>query len=230
MYPFYYDSTYIILIPAIILTMYAQFKVSSTTNKYFRVHTQRGYTGEDTARAILNANGIYDVRIEMTGGNLSDHYDPRSKTLRLSTDVYRGTSITSVAVAAHECGHAIQHARGYAPLNIRGAIVPVVNFASSASWALIGIGLFMSSFSFLLKIGILLFSATVIFQLVTLPVEFNASSRALVQIENLGIVSHDEVRKSRKVLNAAALTYVAAAATAVLQLVRLIAIADKRDD
>ncbi len=230
MYPFYYDSTYIILIPAIILTMYAQFKVSSTTNKYFRVHTQRGYTGEETARAILNANGIYDVRIEMTGGNLSDHYDPRSKTLRLSTDVYRGTSITSVAVAAHECGHAIQHARGYAPLNIRGAIVPVVNFASSASWALIGIGLFMSSFSFLLKIGILLFSATVIFQLVTLPVEFNASSRALVQIENLGIVSHDEVRKSRKVLNAAALTYVAAAATAVLQLVRLIAIADKRDD
>lgn len=229
MYPIY-DPTYIILIPAIILTMYAQFKVSSTTNKYFRVHTQRGYTGEDTARAILNANGIYDVRIEMTRGTLSDHYDPRSKTLRLSTDVYRGTSITSVAVAAHECGHAIQHARGYAPLNIRGAIVPVVNFASSASWALIAIGLFMSSFSFLLKIGILLFSATVIFQLVTLPVEFNASSRALVQIENLGIVSHDEVRKSRKVLNAAALTYVAAAATAVLQLLRLIIIADRRDD
>lgn len=229
MYPIY-DPTYIILIPAIILTMYAQFKVSSTTNKYFRVHTQRGYTGEETARAILNANGIYDVRIEMTRGTLSDHYDPRSKTLRLSTDVYRGTSITSVAVAAHECGHAIQHARGYAPLNIRGAIVPVVNFASSASWALIAIGLFMSSFSFLLKIGILLFSATVIFQLVTLPVEFNASSRALVQIENLGIVSHDEVRKSRKVLNAAALTYVAAAATAVLQLLRLIIIADRRDD
>lgn len=229
MYPFY-DSTYIILIPAIILTMYAQFKVSSTTNKYFRVHTKRGYTGEQTAREILNSNGIYDVRIEMTSGTLSDHYDPRSKVLRLSTDVYRGTSITSVAVAAHECGHAIQHARGYAPLNIRGAIVPVVNFASSASWALIVIGLFMSSFSFLLKIGILLFSATVIFQLVTLPVEFNASSRALVQIENLGIVSHDEVKKSRKVLNAAALTYVAAAATAVLQLIRLIVIADRRDD
>ncbi|MGN1032326.1 MAG: zinc metallopeptidase [Intestinibacter sp.] len=225
-----YDPTYIILIPAIILTMYAQFKVSSTTNKYFRVRTQRGYTGEQTAREILNANGIYDVRIEMIGGTLSDHYDPRSRVLRLSQDVYRGTSITSVAVAAHECGHAIQHARGYMPLTIRGAIVPVVNFASSASWILIFLGLFMSSFNFLLKIGILLFAATVVFQLVTLPVEFNASSRALVQIENLGIVSHDERRESRKVLNAAALTYVAAAATAVLQLLRLITIANRRDD
>lgn len=225
-----YDPTYIILIPAIILTMYAQFKVSSTTNKYFRVRTQRGYTGEQAAREILNANGIYDVRIEMIGGTLSDHYDPRSRVLRLSRDVYRGTSITSVAVAAHECGHAIQHARGYAPLTIRGAIVPVVNFASSASWILIMVGLFMSSFNFLLKIGILLFAATVVFQLVTLPVEFNASSRALAQIEGLGIVSHDERRESRKVLKAAALTYVAAAATAVLQLLRLITIANRRDD
>jgi len=225
-----YDPTYILLIPAIILTMYAQFKVSSTTNKYFRVRTQRGYTGEQTAREILNANGIYDVRIEMIGGTLSDHYDPRSRVLRLSQDVYRGTSITSVAVAAHECGHAIQHARGYAPLTIRGAIVPVVNFASNASWILIMVGLFMSSFNFLLKIGILLFAATVVFQLVTLPVEFNASSRALAQIESLGIVSHDERRESRKVLKAAALTYVAAAATAVLQLLRLITIANRRDD
>ena len=225
-----YDPTYILLIPAIILTMYAQFKVSSTTNKYFRVRTQRGYTGEQTAREILNANGIYDVRIEMISGTLSDHYDPRSRVLRLSQDVYRGTSITSVAVAAHECGHAIQHSRGYAPLTIRGAIVPVVNFASSASWILIFLGLFMSSFNFLLKIGILLFAATVVFQLVTLPVEFNASSRALAQIESLGIVSHDERRESKKVLKAAALTYVAAAATAVLQLLRLITIANRRDD
>ena len=225
-----YDPTYILLIPAIILTMYAQFKVSSTTNKYFRVRTQRGYTGEQTAREILTANGIYDVKIEMISGTLSDHYDPRSRVLRLSQDVYRGTSITSVAVAAHECGHAIQHARGYAPLTIRGAIVPVVNFASSASWILIMLGLFMSSFNFLLKIGILLFAATVVFQLVTLPVEFNASSRALAQIENLGIVSHDERRESKKVLKAAALTYVAAAATAVLQLLRLITIAGRRDD
>lgn len=226
----YYDPTYIILIPAIILTMYAQFKVSSTTNKYFRVRTQRGFTGEQAAREILNANGIYDVKIEMTGGTLSDHYDPRSRVLRLSRDVYRGTSITSVAVAAHECGHAIQHARGYAPLTIRGAIVPVVNFASNASWILILLGLFMSSFNFLLKIGILLFAATVVFQLVTLPVEFNASSRALDQIESLGIVSHEERRQSKKVLTAAALTYVAAAATAILQLLRLITIANSRDD
>ena len=227
-YPYYYDPTYIILIPAIILTMYAQFKVSSTTNRYFRVRTQRGYTGEQTAREILN--GIYDVRIEMTRGTLSDHYDPRNKILRLSQDVYRGTSITSVAVAAHECGHAIQHARGYAPLTIRGAIVPVVNFASNASWILIMLGLFMTSTTSLLKIGILLFATTVVFQLITLPVEFNASHRALIQIENLGIVTRDERRESKKVLDAAALTYVAAAASAILQLLRLITIANRRDD
>ena len=229
-YPYYYDPTYIILIPAIILTMYAQFKVSSTTNRYFRVRTQIGYTGEQTAREILNANGIYDVRIEMTRGTLSDHYDPRNKILRLSQDVYRGTSITSVAVAAHECGHAIQHARGYAPLTIRGAIVPVVNFASNASWILIMLGLFMTSTTSLLKIGILLFATTVVFQLITLPVEFNASHRALIQIENLGIVTRDERRESKKVLDAAALTYVAAAASAILQLLRLITIANRRDD
>ena len=210
-YPYYYDPTYIILIPAIILTMYAQFKVSSTTNRYFRVRTQRGYTGEQTAREILNANG-------------------RNKILRLSQDVYRGTSITSVAVAAHECGHAIQHARGYAPLTIRGAIVPVVNFASNASWILIMLGLCMTSTTSLLKIGILLFATTVVFQLITLPVEFNASHRALIQIENLGIVTRDERRESKKVLDAAALTYVAAAASAILQLLRLITIANRRDD
>ena len=154
----------------------------------------------------------------------------RSKILRLSQDVYRGTSITSVAVAAHECGHAIQHARGYAPLTIRGAIVPVVNFASNASWILIMLGLFMTSTTSLLKIGILLFATTVVFQLITLPVEFNASHRALIQIENLGIVTRDERRESKKVLDAAALTYVAAAASAILQLLRLITIANQRDD
>ena len=144
--------------------------------------------------------------------------------------VIGGTSITSVAVAAHECGHAIQHARGYAPLTIRGAIVPVVNFASNASWILIMLGLFMTSTTSLLKIGILLFATTVVFQLITLPVEFNASHRALIQIENLGIVTRDERRESKKVLDAAALTYVAAAASAILQLLRLITIANRRDD
>ena len=227
-YPYYYDPTYLILIPAIILTMYAQFKVSSTTNKYFRVRTQRGYTGEQTAREILNANGIYDVRIEMTRGTLSDHYDPRNKVLRLSQDVYRGTSITSVAVAAHECGHAIQHAHGYAPLNIRSSLVPVVNFASNMSWIFIMLGFVTRGV--LLEVGIILFSASVLFQIVTLPVEFNASSRALTQLTTLGIVDDREVRESRKVLQAAALTYVAAAVTAILQLLRLVLIANSRDD
>ncbi len=165
----------------------------------------------------------------MVGGRLSDHYDPRSKVLRLSQDVYNGTSITSVAVAAHECGHAIQHAHGYAPLNIRSSLVPVVNFASNMSWILIMIGFFTTRGIFL-QIGILLFSASVLFQIVTLPVEFNASSRALTQITSLGIVDDREVRQSRKVLQAAALTYVAAAVTAILQLLRLLMIANNRDD
>lgn len=234
MYGGYYgygiDPTMILLIPAMILTMYAQFKVTSTTNKYFKVRASRGYTGAEVAQMILNANGIRGVRIEPIGGTLSDHYDPRSRVLTLSTDVYNGRSITSIAVAAHECGHAIQHANEYAPLTIRGAIVPAVNFASSASWVLIMLGLFMSSFNFLLQIGIILFAATVFFQLITLPVEFNASHRALIQLESLGIVDSQERRLSRKVLTAAALTYVAAAATALLQLIRLVLIARGRDD
>nr|WP_330360085.1 zinc metallopeptidase [Terrisporobacter glycolicus] len=218
-----------LLIPAILLTLYAQYKVSSTTNRFFNVRANRGYTGENTARKILDSNGLYNVRIEMVGGRLSDHYDPRSKVLRLSQDVYNGTSITSVAVAAHECGHAIQHAHGYAPLNIRSSLVPVVNFASNMSWILIMIGFFTTRGIFL-QIGILLFSASVLFQIVTLPVEFNASSRALTQITSLGIVDDREVRQSRKVLQAAALTYVAAAVTAILQLLRLLMIANNRDD
>lgn len=229
LYPYYYDPTYMILIPAILFSLYAQFKVSSTTNRYFRVRSQRGYTGEEVARRILDANGIYDVRIEMTGGSLTDHYDPRSKVLRLSRDVYSSTSITSIAVAAHECGHAIQHAKGYVPLNIRSSIVPVVSFASNASWLFIAIGLFMTT-NVLLKIGIVLFSATVLFQLVTLPVEFNASSRALTQLRELSLVTDSEVRESRSVLTAAALTYVAAALSSILQLIRLVMISNRRDD
>ena len=184
---FYPDGTMLILIPAILFTMYAQFKVSSTTNKYLRVNAHRGYTGQQVARKILDTNGLYDVDIEMVRGHLSDHYDPRRKVVRLSQDIYYGTSITSISVAAHECGHAMQHARGYAPLSIRSSLVPVVNFASNISWLLIALGLFMSRGIFL-KIGIILFSASVLFQLVTLPVEFNASSRALVQLDDLGIV------------------------------------------
>nr|WP_330379987.1 zinc metallopeptidase [Clostridioides difficile] len=218
----------VVLIPAILLTIYAQFKVSSTTNKYLRVNTRRGYTGEQTARRVLDSNGLYDVKIEMVRGHLSDHYDPRRKAVRLSEDVYYGTSITSVAVAAHECGHAIQHAKGYAPLQIRSSLVPVVNFASSISWFLIFLGFIMAGPFF--KIGILLFLASVFFQIITLPVEFNASSRAIVQLGNLGIIDESESRQSRRVLSAAALTYVAAALVSILQLLRLLLIAQRRND
>ena len=235
MMPYYgmgmlYDPTMMILIPAILFTMYAQFKVSSTTNRFFRIKSRSGYNGQQTAERILAANGIRDVRIVPIRGTLTDHYDPRRKVLRLSEEVYYGTSITSVAVAAHECGHALQHAYGYKPLEIRGAIVPVVNFASSLSWILIFVGLFFSGNNTMLQLGILMFSATVIFQLITLPVEFNASSRALVQLQDLGIVDSGEARDSRKVLSAAAMTYVAAALTAILQLARLLLIANNRDD
>lgn len=226
----FYDPTMMILIPAILFTMYAQFKVSSTTNRFFRIKSRSGYNGQQTAERILAANGIRDVRIVPIRGTLTDHYDPRRKVLRLSEEVYYGTSITSVAVAAHECGHALQHAYGYKPLEIRGAIVPVVNFASSLSWILIFVGLFFTGNNTMLQLGILMFSATVIFQLVTLPVEFNASSRALVQLQDLGIVDSGEAKESRKVLSAAAMTYVAAALTAILQLARLLLIANNRDD
>ncbi|CEK31426.1 metal-dependent peptidase [[Clostridium] sordellii] len=222
------DPTIFILIPGILFTMYAQFKVSSTTNRYFKVRSKLGYTGEQTARKILDANELYNVRIEMVRGRLSDHYDPRSNVVRLSEDVYYGTSITSVSVAAHECGHAIQHAKGYAPLQIRSSLVPVVSFASNISWFLILIGFVMSGP--FLKIGILLFSASVLFQIVTLPVEFNASRRALVQIGNEGILEGKEIKEGKDVLTAAALTYVAAALVSVLQLLRLIAISQRRDD
>ncbi|MFR4163278.1 MAG: zinc metallopeptidase [Paraclostridium sordellii] len=222
------DPTIFILIPGILFTMYAQFKVSSTTNRYFKVRSKLGYTGEQTARKILDANGLYNVRIEMVRGRLSDHYDPRSNVVRLSEDVYYGTSITSVSVAAHECGHAIQHAKGYSPLQIRSSLVPVVSFASNISWFLILIGFVMSGP--FLKIGILLFSASVLFQIVTLPVEFNASRRALVQIGNEGILEGKEIKEGKDVLTAAALTYVAAALVSVLQLLRLIAISQRRDD
>ncbi len=226
----FYDPTMMILIPAILFTMYAQFKVSSTTNRFFRIKSRSGYNGQETAERILAANGIRDVRVVPIRGTLTDHYDPRRKVLRLSEEVYYGTSITSVAVAAHECGHALQHAYGYKPLEIRGAIVPVVNFASSLSWILIFVGLFFSGNNTMLQLGILMFSATVIFQLITLPVEFNASKRALFQLQDLGIVDSGEARDSRKVLSAAAMTYVAAALTAILQLARLLLIANNRDD
>ncbi|MBP2026632.1 Zn-dependent membrane protease YugP [Acetoanaerobium pronyense] len=228
MYPFFYDSTMIILIPAIILAMYAQSKVKSTYAKYVRIPSKKGYTGADAARAILDKNGLSDVNIQHIGGVLSDHYDPRTRVLRLSDQVYRGTSIASSAIAAHEVGHAIQHAKSYAPLIFRNAIVPVVNFASNLSWFFIMAGLIFAGMQSLLDIGIILFTGAVIFQIVTLPVEFNASSRALSELESVGVLTREEIPQSKKVLNAAALTYVAATATAVAQLIRLLLIRDRR--
>lgn len=220
---FYIDRTYIILIPALIISAWAQMKVNSTFNKYSRVNSINGYTGAQVARILLDAEGLYNVPVEETRGRLTDHYDPRHRVMRLSRDVYYGTSIASIGVAAHETGHAIQHQHHYAPLQIRNSIVPVVSFSSSASWIIFLLGLFMGSDS-LVNIGIILFSAVVIFQLITLPVEFNASSRALNILENRNILYGDEVKGAKSVLSAAAMTYVAAAITAALQLLRLIAL------
>lgn len=225
-YGFFWDRTMLILVPAILLSAYASFKVNSVTNKYFTIKSSRGLSGAEVARMILDKNGLREVPVYPVAGSLTDHYDPRVKKVSLSEEVYYGTSITSISVAAHECGHAIQDKESYAPMNIRSAIVPAVNFASSASWIIILLGFFVNRS--LLWLGIVLFSATVIFQVITLPVEFNASSRALRQLESLGITGPDENRMSRTVLSAAALTYVAAALSSILQIVRLVLIA--KDD
>ena len=228
-YPYYIDPTYLILIPAILISAWAQFKVSSTFNKYSTVRSINGYTGAQVARILLNDAGLQEVEIQQVPGRLSDHYDPRAKVLRLSSDVYGSTSVASIGVAAHEVGHAIQDKESYSALVFRNAIVPVVNFSSSLSWILFFIGILLS-YSTLVTIGIILFSVVVLFQLVTLPVEFNASSRALKLLEARGILYDREVDGARKVLSAAALTYVAATLMAVLQLVRLIAISNRNSN
>lgn len=225
---FYIDATsMLILLPALILSFYAQYKVQSTFNRYIRVGNYGGYTGAEVARRILDSQGLGDIPVDMVGGYLSDHYDPRKKVLRLSEQVYRGSSIASIGVAAHEAGHAIQHANGYAPLSIRNAIVPIAGFGSQASFLLIFLGLFMGAMA-MVDIGIYLFLAVVAFQLITLPVEFNASSRAIELLSSQGFVTGTEERNVRQVLNAAALTYVAAAATAIAQLFRLLMLRDRR--
>ena len=207
----------------IIIPIWAQARVKSAFAKYSRVPSSRQLLGAQIAREILNANGLYHVNIEEGRGFLSDHYDPRSKTVRLSPEIYHGHSIAAAAVAAHECGHAIQDARGYAFLRFRHAMVPVANIGSNFSWILIMIGIF-AQISGMLLLGIIFMAAAVLFQVVTLPVELNASNRAMQQVVSLGLVSGSEKRETRKVLNAAALTYVAAAAVAVLELLRLVLI------
>lgn len=223
-YGYYNDPFYILIIISVIIAMVAQFKVKSTFSKYSGHGARSGITGAEAARKILEMNGIYNVRIEHVSGSLTDHFDPRSNVLRLSDSVYGSNSIAAIGVAAHECGHAIQHDRGYAPIRIRNAIVPVVNVSSYASWFFILAGLFLGSSTFLIDLGIILFSFSVLFQLVTLPVEFDASGRALRILDESGMLDAQEVSGARKVLSAAAMTYVASALTAVLQLLRLISL------
>ena len=220
------------IIIAAIISLIAQWRVNSAFSKYSRVASMSGMTGAQAARMILQSNGINDVSVQRISGKLTDHYNPSTKVLNLSESVYGSTSVAAIGVAAHECGHAIQHARGYFPLSLRTALVPVANIGSQLSWVFIIVGAILSFNQTLITIGIIMFSAAVLFQLVTLPVEFNASARALEQLESNGILYRDEVSQTRKVL-AAALTYVAAAATAILQLLRLIILfggRGRRDD
>lgn len=232
-YGYYFDPTYILIIIAAIISLIAQWRVNSAFSKYSRVASMSGMTGAQAARMILQSNGINDVSVQRISGKLTDHYNPSTKVLNLSESVYGSTSVAAIGVAAHECGHAIQHARGYFPLSLRTALVPVANIGSQLSWVFIIVGAILSFNQTLITIGIIMFSAAVLFQLVTLPVEFNASARALEQLESNGILYRDEVSQTRKVLSAAALTYVAAAATAILQLLRLIILfggRERRDD
>ncbi len=217
---FYFDYTYILVLIGMVICLLASAGVNSTMKKYHKKHVERGISGVDCARRILDNEGLYDVSVEcITGG---DHYDPSAKVVRLSTENYYGSTVTAVSVAAHECGHAIQHAHGYAPLSIRTSLVPVVNIGSNLGIPIILLGVLLSYNQILIQIGIWAFSLAVLFQLITLPVEFNASTRAVSKLEQFGIVTNEERRGSQKVLRAAAFTYVAAAASAILQLLRLI--------
>lgn len=231
MYGFYWDTTYILVLIGMGLCALASGYLRSTFSKYDQIRSATGLTGAQVAARILQANGIHDVTVRAVSGSLTDHYDPVSRTVNLSQSVYGKTSLAALGVAAHECGHVLQHHEGYLPLNLRTAILPVANIGSRACWILILIGVFLgSSGNFLIQIGILCFVAVVAFQLVTLPVEYNASSRALDQLEYLAILSRNETDDTRKVLNAAALTYVAGTLSAVLQLLRLILLFGGRRD
>jgi len=225
------DYWYIILVlPMILISVFAQIKVKTTFNKYSRVFARGGRSAADVARMILDKNGLYDVTVERVPGDLSDHYDPRSNTVRLSDNVYGSSSVAAIGVAAHEVGHAIQHAESYLPIKIRTAIIPITNFGASISPLMIFIGLIMGFYP-LAIFGVVLYSLMAVFQLVTLPVEFNASRRALAAIEASGVVSRDELASSRRVLSAAAMTYVAALALSLAHFIRLLArVSNLRDD
>lgn len=222
MYFWYWDL--ILLIPAFLLSLYAQYKVRSTYNRYSQISSSRGLTGAQAARMVLDSAGLTNVGIEVAGGTLSDHYDPRTRVVTLSPGVGQSDSLAALGVAAHEAGHAIQHSEGYAPFRLRSTIVPVANLGSNLGIILFFVGLVFFRDGLLMNIGIVLFAAAVLFTVVTLPVEFNASRRAMAQLENRSILVGDELIGARKVLSAAALTYVAAALMAILQLLRLILI------
>ena len=228
-YGYYLTHLFLVLIGAV-LCIFAQMRVSSTYNKYAKVPSRTGMTGAQAAQKILSLSGIYDVRIEHVRGSLTDHYDPSNKVLRLSDSVYGSTSIAAIGVAAHECGHAVQHDQEYSPLKIRSALVPAANIGSKAGIPLIILGAFLGMNQVLIQIGIWVFALAVLFQIVTLPVEFNASGRALAMLGDYGMMERDEVSGCRKVLKAAALTYVAAAASAILQLLRLVLLFGRRDN
>ena len=231
---YYWDPTYILVVIGAVICMIASARVKGTFNKYSQLRSMSGMNGAQGAQRVLQAAGIYDVQVRHVSGSLTDHYDPRTKTVNLSDPVYNATSVAALGVAAHECGHAIQHAKSYAPLSIRSALVPIANFGSMLAWPVILIGLLFNTRSsgLIIDIGILLFSAAVLFQLVTLPVEFDASRRALVMLRTQGILADDELKYTRRVLKSAALTYVASAAAAILQLLRIILITNgrRRDD
>ena len=232
MFYYYFDRYYwILIVPAMLFAMWAQTKVNSTYNRYNRVYSARGMSAAQVCRQILDENGLFHIRVEHVSGKLTDHYDPRTRTLRLSDATYNSTSVAALGVAAHECGHAVQHATGYVPLKLRSSLVPVANFRSSIAWPLIILGFFFNSSTtsvLFINLGILAFSLAVLFQIVTLPVEFDASHRALKILGNTGMLYEDEVRDTRKVLTAAALTYVAGAASAILQLLRILLLTGNR--
>lgn len=219
----FYDPTMILVLIGAVISMWASAKVNNTFAKYSKVRSVNGMTGAETARRLLNSQGVYDVTVQQVAGRLTDHYDPRNKTLNLSESVYQSTSVSAIGVAAHECGHAIQDNEEYVPLKLRGAFVPVANIGSQLSLPLILIGFFLGGGgSFLVQIGILLFTLAIVFQVITLPVEFNASRRAVSLLDQTGILHGEEVNQAKKVLGAAALTYVAGVAASVLQLLRLV--------
>lgn len=227
-YGFYWDPTYLIILPAIIFALYAQSKVKGTFSKYSKVHSSRNITAAEVARQILDENGLRYVAIEHISGNLTDHFDPRDNVVRLSDSVYGSTSVASIGVAAHEVGHAIQHAEGYFPIKVRNAIIPVTQLGSNLAFPLVVLGIIFSLLDFLIPVGIFLYFFVVLFQVVTLPVEFNASSRALKTLSDYNILDEEETSMSRSVLRAAAMTYIAAMATALLSLLRLIILAGRR--